>query len=90
MQIGVFTKAIDLLICSQLNDLKLTSQVVHIKCTLNVSILPRTLPFQISVLKTLLRHVLQTLLRHHSVSRVLNVPHSFSIEIISPATTSSD
>ena len=58
------------LISSQLTHLKPTSQVVHLKCTLKVSILLRTLLFHLSVLKTLLRHVLETLLRRYSVSTI--------------------
>ena len=58
------------LISSQLTHLKPTSQVVHLKCTLKVSIFLRTLLCHLSVLKTLLRHVLETLLRHHSVSTI--------------------
>jgi len=57
-------------ISSQLTYLKSTSQVVHLKCTLKVSILLSTLPFHPSILKTLLRHVLETLLRHQSVSTI--------------------
>ena len=53
-----------------INYLKPTSQVVHLKCTLKVSILLRTLRFQPSVLIALLRHVLETLLRHQSVSTI--------------------
>ena len=50
--------------------LKPTSQVVHLKCTLKISIHLRTLLFHPSVLKTLLRHVLETLFRHQSVSTI--------------------
>jgi hypothetical protein len=53
-----------------INHLKPISQVVHLKCTLKVSILLRTLLFHLSVLKTLLRRVLETLLRHHSFSTI--------------------
>ena len=70
MQIRGFMKAIISPISSQLTHLKLTSQVVHLKCTLKVSILLRTLLFHPSVLKTLLRHVLETFLRHQSVSTI--------------------
>jgi len=56
--------AIIIPIFSQLTHLKPTSQVVHLKCIFKVSILFRTL------LKTLLRHVLETFLRHQSVSTV--------------------
>ena len=48
-----------ILISSQLTHLKPTSQVVHLKCTLKVSILLRTLLFHLTVLKILLRHVLE-------------------------------
>jgi len=67
MQIVGFMKGIMILISSKLTHLKPTSQVVHLKYILNVSILPRTLLFHVSVLKALLRQVLETLLRHHSV-----------------------
>jgi len=75
-------------ISSQLTYLKPTSQVVHLKCTLEVSILLRTLLFRPSVL----RHVLETLLRHQSVSQHNNsiLPHNFPTESISPATTCSE
>ena len=63
-----FMNVILILISSQLTHLKPTSQVVHLKGTLKVSILLRTLLFHLSVLKPLLRHVPETLLRHHSVS----------------------
>jgi len=72
MQIGVFLNVIIILISSQLTHLKPTCQVVHLKCTLKVSILLRILLFHLSVLKTLLRHVLGTLHRHHSVSTITN------------------
>ena len=57
-------------ISSQLTHLKPTSQVVHLKRTLKVSILLCTILFHPSALKTLLRHVLETLLRHQSVSTI--------------------
>jgi hypothetical protein len=63
-----FMNAIITPISSQLTHLKPTSQLVHLKCTLKASILRRTRLFHPSVLKTLLRHVLETLLRHQSVS----------------------
>ena len=79
-------------ISSQLTHLKPTSQVVHLKCTLKVSILISTLLFHPSVLKTLLLHVLETLPRHQSVSQHNNpiLSHSFPTESISPATTCSE
>ena len=70
MQTGGFMNAIITPISSQLTYLKPTSQVVHLKCTLKVSILLRTLLFHPPILKPLLRHVLETLLRHQSVSTV--------------------
>jgi hypothetical protein len=57
-----FLNVIIILISSQLTHLKPTS---HLKCTLKVSIL-----FHLPVFKILLRHVLETLLRHHSVSTI--------------------
>jgi hypothetical protein len=57
-------------ISSQLTHLKPTSQAVHLKCTLKVTILILTLLFHPSVFKTLLRHVLETLLRHQSVRTI--------------------
>jgi len=79
-----FMNAIITPISSQLANLKLTSQVVPI--------LFHTLLFHPSVLKTLLRHVLETLLRHQPVSQYNNsiLPHSFPTENISPATTYSE
>ena len=65
-----FMNVIIILISSQLTHLKPTSQVVYLKYTLKVSILLPTLLFHLSVLKTLLRHVLETLFRHHSVSAI--------------------
>jgi len=59
-----------ILISSQLTHAKPTSQVVHLKYTLKVSILLPTLLFHLSVLKALLRHFLETLLRHHSVCTI--------------------
>jgi hypothetical protein len=53
-----------------MNHLKPTSQVVHLKCTLKVSIPLRTFLLRLSVFKTLLRHVLETLLHHHSVNTI--------------------
>ena len=55
-----------ILISSQLTHAKPTSQVVNLKYILKVSILLRTLLFHLSILKALLRHVLEILLRHHS------------------------
>ena len=57
-------------ISSQLTHLKPTFQVVHLKSTLKVSILIRTLLVHPSLLNTLLRHVLETLLHHQSVSTI--------------------
>ena len=78
-------------ISSQLTHHKPISQVVHLKCTLKVSIL-RTLLFHPSFLKTLLRHILETLLCHQSVCQYNNsvLPHSFPTESISPAATYSE
>ena len=70
MQIGGFVNAIITPISSQLTHHKPTSQVVHLKCTFKVSILLRTLLFHPPVLNKLLRHVLETLLRHQSVSTI--------------------
>jgi len=70
MQIGGFMNIIIVLISSKLTHLKPTSQVVHLKCTLKVSVLLRTFLFHLSVLKTLLCNVLETLLPHHSLSTV--------------------
>ena len=79
-------------ISSQLTHLKPTSQVVHLKCTLKVSVLLPTLLFHPSAVKPLLRHVLETLLRHQSFSQYNNsiLPHSFPTKSISPATTRSE
>ena len=90
MQLGGFMNAIITPISSQLTYLKPTSQVVHLKCTLKVSILLRTLLFHLSVLKTLLRHVLYTLLRHQSLSTITQLSQRFPTESISPATTFSE
>jgi hypothetical protein len=79
-----------ILISSQLTHLKPTFHVIHLKCTLNISILLRTLLFHLSDLKTLLRHVLETLLRYHSVSTITHFYLSFPTESISPARTSSE
>jgi len=57
-------------ISSHLTYLKPTSQVVHLRCTLKVSIVFRTLLFHPSVLKTLLRHFLETLFLHQTVSTI--------------------
>jgi len=91
MQIGGFTNAIITPISSQLTHLKPISQVAHLKCTLKASILLRTLLFHPSVLKTLLLHVLETLL-HHQSSQYNNsiLLHSFPTGSISPATTCSE
>ena len=67
---GGFMNATITSISRQLTHLKPTSQVVHLKSILKVSILIRTIFFLPSVLKTLLRHVLETLLRHQSVSTI--------------------
>jgi len=69
LQMGIMNVII-ILVSSQLTHLKPTSQVVHLKYTLKISILLRTLLFRLSLLKTLLRHVLETLLRLQSVRTI--------------------
>jgi hypothetical protein len=78
-----------ILIPSQLTHLKPTSRVVYLN-TFKGSILLRTLPFHLSVLKSPLRHVLETLLSHHTVSTITHFRLSFPKESISPAATSSE
>jgi hypothetical protein len=62
MQIEDFMNIITILISNQLTHLSPTSQVFHLKWTLKVSVFLRTLLFHLSILKTLLCHVLETFL----------------------------
>ena len=89
MQMGGFINAIITPISSQLTHLKPTSQVVHLKCTLKVSILLRT-----SLSSLFSQNPFPSCSGNTSPSPVSQynnsiLPHSFPTERISPATTCS-
>jgi hypothetical protein len=51
MQTGGFMNFVIILISTQIAHLKPTSKLVHLKCTLKVSVLLRTILFHLSILK---------------------------------------
>jgi len=81
MQTVGFTNFVIILISTQITHLKPTSKLVHLKCTLKVSIL-RTIFFHLSILKN---PSLSPLSQH--INSILS--QSFPTESTSPATTSS-
>jgi hypothetical protein len=66
---------VTILISSQLGHFNPTYLVVHRKCTLKVSILIHTLLLHLSILKTLLCHVVETLVHHHSINTITHFCH---------------